>query len=138
MDLETHRLLARWAADCAERVLALFEEEAVDDRPRRAIETARAWARGEVRVGAGQKAAVAAHAATREVREKGAVAAARAAGHAAATAHAGDHCMGSAHYAVRALAARGVAAREEREWQMAWLPKGVREWVAEGMQAKGI
>src|SRR3954469_12188461 len=84
LDLARHRLLAMWAADCAEHVLPLFENCSSDDRPRRAIETARAWARGEVRVGAAQKAAVAAHAAAREATDKGAIAVARAAGHAAA------------------------------------------------------
>src|SRR5262245_7566229 len=38
----------------------------LDDRPRRAIETARAWAAGAVSVGAARTAAVAAHAAARD------------------------------------------------------------------------
>ena len=43
---DDHRLLAMWAADCAEHVLHLFERARPDDdRPRRAIELARAWAR---------------------------------------------------------------------------------------------
>src|SRR5690348_4878769 len=88
-----HRLLAVWAADCAERVLPLFEESSPDDRPRRAVEMARAWARGEVPVGAAQKAAVAAHAAARGAARAAATAAARAAGHAVATAHMADHSL---------------------------------------------
>ena len=44
-----HRLLALWAAACAEHVLHLFESERPQDpRPRQAIEHARAWVRGEV------------------------------------------------------------------------------------------
>jgi hypothetical protein len=44
-----HRLLALWAASCAEHVLDLFESaRPKDPRPRLAIELARAWARGEV------------------------------------------------------------------------------------------
>src|ERR687891_1583647 len=44
-----HHLLAVWAADCAEHVLHYFEQaQPADARPRRAIELARAWARGEV------------------------------------------------------------------------------------------
>src|SRR5918995_5498724 len=44
-----HHLLAVWAADCAQHVLHVFEEiQPNDDRPRRAIELARAWARGEI------------------------------------------------------------------------------------------
>jgi len=41
--------LRLFAADCAEHVLPLFEEQFPDDdRPRRAIEAARAFARGEI------------------------------------------------------------------------------------------
>ena len=43
------RLVAAWAADCAERVLHLFEHESpADARPRDAIERTRAYARGEL------------------------------------------------------------------------------------------
>ena len=46
---EQHRLLAAWAADCAEHVLPLFSAEHPDDvRPHHAIEQARAWSRGEI------------------------------------------------------------------------------------------
>lgn len=39
-----HRLLALWAATCAEHVLHLFESlRPSDGRPRRAIEQIRAW-----------------------------------------------------------------------------------------------
>ena len=42
---EHHRLLAMWAAECAEHVLPLFETERPDDaRPREAIDAARTWA----------------------------------------------------------------------------------------------
>src|SRR5512138_2715408 len=45
------RIVAAWAADCAERVLGLFEAEAPGDgRPRAAIARARAFARGELEV----------------------------------------------------------------------------------------
>src|SRR5690606_39867560 len=48
---ENHHLLAEWAATCAEHVLPLFEAVRPDDpRPRAAIENARAWIRGEVRM----------------------------------------------------------------------------------------
>ncbi|MCL6569297.1 MAG: hypothetical protein K6T35_10580, partial [Meiothermus silvanus] len=46
-----HRLLALWAADCAEHVLHLFEAvQPADPRPRQAIEQIRAWTRGEVKM----------------------------------------------------------------------------------------
>ena len=46
-----HHLLALWAASCAEHVLDLFESARPEDpRPRQAIEHARAWVRGEVKM----------------------------------------------------------------------------------------
>ena len=48
---EHHRLLAEWAALCAEHVLHLFEQEQPrDTRPRDAIDIGRSWIRGEVRI----------------------------------------------------------------------------------------
>ncbi|WP_295124703.1 putative immunity protein [uncultured Leifsonia sp.] len=49
LDDADRRAAAAWAADCAERVLPLFEAEAPDDpRAREAIGRARAYARGEL------------------------------------------------------------------------------------------
>jgi Imm-5 like putative immunity protein len=46
-----HKLLALWAASCAEHVLDFFElAQPEDARPRQAIEQARAWVRGEVKM----------------------------------------------------------------------------------------
>ena len=58
LDAVRHHLLAAWAADCAERLLPLFEARSRDNRPRRAVQTAQAWVRGEVSVGACMKAAL--------------------------------------------------------------------------------
>jgi hypothetical protein len=133
LDRKKHRLLAKWAADCAERVLPLFEEYSSDDRPYRAIETARAWAKGKASVGDAQKAAVAAHAAARAVKNKSATAAARAAGHAVATAHMADHSLGAALYALKAIGASGASADSERAWQIAKLPNAVRKLVVSAL-----
>jgi hypothetical protein len=129
LDITRHRLLAAWAADCAERVLSLFEEHSPDDRPRRAVAIARAWARGEASTGEAMKAAVSAHAAAREATSASATAAARAAGHAVATAHAADHCLGAPMYAIKAIEAAGKSAEVERAWQVERLPGEVRELV---------
>jgi len=104
--MRDRRTQAAWAADCAERVLPYFEEAFPDDdRPRKAIEAARAWARGEICVGEARTAALAAHAAARDVAERpAACAAARAAGHAAATAHMVGHAPHAAAYAKKAAA----------------------------------
>ena len=137
LDLPRQRLLARWAADCAERALPFFRERRPqDDRPRRALETARAWARGEVSAGAARAAALEAHAAARAAAgDDAAEAAARAAGHAVATAHMADHARVAAAYALRAVQAADGADRlaradRERLWQQEHLPDDVRELMS--------
>jgi hypothetical protein len=137
LDLDRHRQLAIWAADCAEYVLAFFEERRpLDERPRRAIETARAWAAGEVSVGAARTAALAAHAAARDATNAAAREAARAAGHAVATAHMADHALGPAWYGVRAVRAAGgvEAAERERAWQLEHLSPSIRELVLSALE----
>jgi hypothetical protein len=116
------RIVAVWAADCAERVLGLFEAEAPGDRrPRDAIARLRAFARGELGVGEARRRFVA-HTAAREVSAPAAVAAARAAGQAASIPHMGAHALGAAAYAAKAagLAApdRPEAVSDEIGWQL--------------------
>lgn len=124
--LADHKFLAAWAADCAEHLLPLFEQSSSDVRPRQAIEVARAWARGEVRTGVAQRAAVAAHAAARHAKHEAEIAVARAAGHAVATAHAADHCLGVLIYGAKAVKAAGGSIAEEHAWQLARLPSRLR------------
>jgi hypothetical protein len=136
LGLHRHRLLATWAADCAEHVLALFAEQyPQDDRPRRAIETARAWVCGEVTVGEARAASLEAHAAAREAANDAARAAARAAGQAVGTAHMADHAPHAAAYAIQAVRVAGdgrddmIAADRERIWQQERLPQEIRTLV---------
>ena len=64
LDEQDHRALVLWAADCAEHVLPYFEEKySEDDRPRKALEAGRAWARGELAMSKARDAAFTAHAA---------------------------------------------------------------------------
>ena len=130
-----HHLLAVWASDCAQHVLHFFEQtQPNDNRPRRAIEQARAWSQGEITMTQARTAAFAAHAAARNAFGA-AKEAARAAGHAVAVAHMADHELGAAAYAIRA--ARAAAHEDKREeaghlecqWQRAQLPSEIRELV---------
>ena len=130
-----HRLLAVWAAACAEHVLHFFEHaHPADERPRRAIEQARAWARGEITMTRARTAAFAAHDAAREA-SGAAKEAARAAGHAVAVAHMADHELGAAAYAIRAVCAAADpdhnddVGRAECRWQRAQLPADIRDLV---------
>jgi hypothetical protein len=99
-DENEHHILANWAADCAEHVLYLFEENHNDSRPREAIEGVRAWIRGEIEMTESRKLAFDAHAAARSATCIEAISAARAAGHAAATAHVQKHAKHAADYAL--------------------------------------
>ena len=125
-DRTAHRILAVWAADCAERVLPFFEEKRPeDDRPREAIEAIRAWVRtGVFRMADVRNFSLAAHAAAREVaKDDAARSAARAAGQAMATAHVPRHAIAAAIYAATAVrdAANSpdadAATARERDWQ---------------------
>jgi hypothetical protein len=136
LDKACHHLLANWAADCAEHVLPLFTARyPEDDRPRQAIETARAWSRGEASVDEARGAAFAAHAAARSASDAAAREAARSAGHAVATAHMADHELGAAAYAIKAVRLSSPAAvatkagERECQWQREHLPKAIRELV---------
>ena len=108
LDKQAHIALALRAAESAEHVLARFEvRHPHDDRPRRAIEAGRAWARGELAMTEARVAAFAAHAAARDATHPAARFAARAAGHAAATAHVAGHARHTDAYAAKADAAAG-------------------------------
>jgi len=118
------KILAVWAADCAEHVLPYFEcNHPKDGRPRKAIEACRAWAAtGVFRMADIRKASLAAHAAARGMREDAAACyAARAAGQAVATAHVPTHSIGAAAYAIKAAVAYSNDANsiiKERNWQL--------------------
>ncbi len=137
-----HHLLAVWAADCAQHVLHFFEQmQPNDDRPRQAIEQARAWARGEITWTQARTAAFAANAAAREVLGA-AKEAAHAAGQAGAVGHVAAHELGAAAYAIRAV--RAAAPKDEREkagrlecqWQRAQLPDEIRELVLDDQRLR--
>ena len=139
---DDHRLLAMWAADCAERVLHYFEQaRPKDDRPRRAIDLGRAWARGEITWGEARTAAGHANAAARDL-SGAARHAAYAAGQAAAVGHVAAHELGAAAYAIKAARAaateddRVEAGRLECQWQRARLPHEIRELCADDLRAR--
>jgi hypothetical protein len=137
-----HRLLALWAAVCAEHVLPFFEQmQPGDDRPRRAIDAARAWVRGELPMLEARALGGHAMGAARELRGA-AREAAYAAGQAAAVAHVAAHELGAAAYAIRA--ARAAAPKEmqvaaghlECQWQRAQLPDAIRELVLDDQRLR--
>ena len=137
-----HHLLALWAATCAERVLHLFESEVPgDDRPREAIEHARAWVRGEVPMMVARAAGGHAMGAARPLRGAARFAA-YAAGQAGCVAHVPEHDLGAAAYAIKAVgesaspAEKTQAMLRECQWQRDQLPDPVRDLVLEDQRRR--
>jgi len=136
-----HRLLALWAAACAEHVLHLFEaEQPADPRPRRTIESTRAWARGEMTMSEA-RAAAGANAAARALSGSARYAA-YAAGQAVAVSHVPAHELGAAAYAIKAVRAAAPdgegerAGRQECTWQREQLPDEIRELVLDDQRLR--
>jgi thymidine phosphorylase len=137
-----HHLLALWAATCAEHVLHLFESTRPEDsRPREAIEHARAWVRGEVKMMQARAAGGHAMGSARDLRGP-ARHAAYSAGQAGAVAHVAAHQLGAAAYAikaVRAAASEGeadAAGRLECQWQRDQLPLEIRGLVLDDQRIR--
>jgi hypothetical protein len=134
---QDQRLMAAWAADCAERVLPLFEKAFPNDaRPRKAIEECRTWLRtGVFKMAVIRGASLAAHAAARQAEANSAACfAARAAGQAVATAHVPQHAFGAIFYALKAVAAAGSAqagtdVAGEWDWELQRVSDHLREEV---------
>lgn len=135
LSLDSLRAIARWAAQSADRVRALYEAHpGADSRPRDAIDGARAFAAGEARTARLRVLALSAHAAAREIGDPAAAAAARAAGVAAAAAythpladvHQTKHVVGAAAYAALARELDGGgdarAADDEIRWAIEHAP----------------
>jgi hypothetical protein len=132
-----HRLLAIWAAACAEHVLPIFEEAAPgDDRPRHALAQSYAWVRGEITMREALKAS-GSRAAAREV-SGAAKFVAYAAAQAVAVAHVPAHELGAASYAIRAVKAVNgeEAGRAECKWQREQLPGEIRELVLDDQRLR--
>ncbi|MBF6595511.1 MAG: hypothetical protein IVW51_13855 [Thermaceae bacterium] len=137
-----HRLLALWAATCAEHVLHLFEAvQPSDPRPCQAIEQIRAWTRSEFKMmetrAAGGRAMSAARVLSGAARH-----AAYAAGQAAVTAHVAAHELGAAAYAIKAARAAAPegegesAGRLECLWQREQLPEAIRALVLDDQRLR--
>ncbi len=125
------RLVAAWAADCAERVLGVFEAHVPDDdRPRALIARTRAFARGELSTADQIRQRFTGGVPASEVKDPAAAAAARAAGQSVAVCHMGAHALGAAAYAVRAVELADPdhpgAVEEEIQWQLAHTSADVR------------
>ena len=147
MTVDELRPVALWAADCAQRVLPLYEEAAPGDmRPEDAIEAARSFGRGSRRDRAMRTLAFAALAAAGDVDDLAARSAARAAQMAvavaythldltgAAAARQTMHLLAPAVYAAQAreLASADSSARDaEIDWAVRHSTDSVRTCITQ-------
>ncbi len=139
---DDHRLLALWAALCAEHVLPHFEAvQPADPRPRQSIAQIRAWTRGEITMSEARAVGGHAMAAARDLRGAARYAA-FAAGQAAVVAHVAAHELGAAAYAIKAARAavpKGEAENAGRlscQWQRDQLPAAIRELVLDDQRLR--
>jgi hypothetical protein len=127
-----------FAADCAERVLPIYEKAYKDTRPRQAVEAARAFARGEISRDELAAAGAAAGAAARAAAGDAARDAARAAAWAAARAAAWDAAWAAARDAAgdaARAAARDAAGDAARDAAWAAARDAARDWQTERLFA---
>lgn len=140
LSMDKLRAIGRWAADCAERALPVYEAlVGSDKRPREAIEGIRDFAEGGNRTAQLRKIALAALSAAREIGDPAAAAAARAACLAASSAYTHPlkdveqtkHIVGPAAYAALAMELsqggnEGIG-DEEVHWAIEHAPREARE-----------
>jgi len=107
IETQSKATLAHWAVDYSERVLLpLWLKHYLDDlRPQNALNAAREWLSGAIKLPTAKTAILKSHAAAREAGTNPvAQAAARAIGQSASTIHSARHCIGLALYGALAVA----------------------------------
>lgn len=107
IETQSKATLANWAVDYTERViLPLWSKYYPDDlRPQNALNAAREWLSGAIKLPQAKAAILECHAAAREAEGNSvAQAAARTIGQSASTIHAATHCIGLAFYGALAVA----------------------------------
>ena len=121
LTMEGHLKLMKWACDCSENVLYLFESED-NNLLKDVIIIAKKWIKGKASVGEAREASIEAHRLARKLSNPISIAVARSVGHAVATAHMADHSLEAAVYALKAVKLAGKSVKDERVWQNKQVP----------------
>ena len=140
LQMDSLRVLGKWAADCAERVLSIYEEVNNNDpRPRDAINGIRIFSKCGKRLAKLRVLALDAYRAALETKDLAASAAAQAASLAAASAYTHPlvdvkqtkHILGPAAYAALAIEIKNnndpVFSKDETRWAIGHAPKEICE-----------
>jgi hypothetical protein len=118
VETQSKTTIAKWCLDYAESfILPVYEKTFPEDlRPRNAINAAREWILGNIKLPAAKKFILECHAAARETEKNpSAQAAARAIGQSASCIHAATHCIGLTLYGAAAIAYDRVGTGETAE-----------------------
>ena len=104
---QSHRTMALWALDLAAESVAKLEEKYPDEpRPREALEAARAWAEGKIKMRLAQRKILDCHAFAKELDSKEDIALCHAVGQTCAVVHTAGHAMGYPMYELSAIVYR--------------------------------
>ena len=102
-----HRVMVLWALDFAAETVAVLEAAYPDERrPREALEAARQWAAGEVKMRFAQRKILDCHAVAKELTDPAAIANCHAVGQACAVVHTAGHALGYPMYDLTAIIRR--------------------------------
>ena len=107
IETQSKPTLANWCISyCEAHILPIFEKHCPGDmRPRNALNAAREWLDGKIKLPVAKAVILDCHAAARELEhDPTAQACARAAGQCASTIHSASHCLGIAYYGALAAA----------------------------------
>ena len=103
----SHRTMVLWALDLAAESVAKLEETYPDEpRPREALEAARAWAEGKIKMRLAQRKILDCHAFAKELSSKEDIALCHAVGQACAVVHTAGHAMGYSMYELSSIVYR--------------------------------
>ena len=107
---QNHKTMVLWALDLAAESVAKLEEKYPDEtRPREALEAARAWAAGKIKMRPAQRKILDCHAFAKEIDSKEGkedIALCHAIGQACAVVHAAGHAIGYPMYDLSAIVYR--------------------------------
>ena len=104
---QSHQTMVLWALELAAESVARLEEKYPDEtRPREALEAARDWAAGNIKMRLAQRKILDCHAFAKELDSKEDIALCHAVGQACAVVHTAGHAMGYPMYDLSAIVYR--------------------------------
>lgn len=104
---QSHRVQTLWALSLAEDVVVCLEEKYPEEnRPRQALEAARQWAQGKIKMRIAQRKILDCHAVAKELTSPEDIALCHAAGQGCSVVHTPGHALGLPMYELTALVHR--------------------------------